>query len=291
MLALVTALLIFSEYSFANSTSSKCEYYQSANQKHRCPVESNYLENYGRKYCEKFTELEADAETSSKLKKWISETRSCLQEMLEESGRRHKWECSKLLELAFDVHPVCYKVFGVCDLDGLDVIKIGKVVVKNDFETDFEKTKRATMMQIANVATSCLSASQALSNAGELFYNIVLQSKARGTIQAVGDALEIIDRAPSTLKALEKYFSEIVASMASSEQGENRTSNNSVMVFSNMTSSIPREQYGSIGLMDAPSGVPNAEFLRLKNALLKGVTIKELRRGLSTARRLSGPNQ
>lgn len=279
-------IFVFFIFSATPSKSNdECKFYVDTDKKIRCPGDSNYLLSYGYKYCSRFSELGSHKASSKELNTWISKTRICLQEMITENEKRHENRCDQLKEFAFDVHPICYKQYGVCSLGVLDLSKVAKVLVKNDFVTDFEQTKRASFMQMGNVLTSCLATSKTISSAGELFYNLYLKSRVHLASETASWALEIIDLAPDTLDAMESYFSNVISDMKTKENQQiknedvEEVTQNAIAGFDN--------RYNAVFDRESPKGMGTVKFTKMQKALNLALTETELKRGLNTARRLA----
>lgn len=192
---------------------NECDYYKTQNNILTCSSETNYLLKYGHKYCLAFTDLMTNTK-SENLKKWVINTRSCLQEMIQDNSKRYaKNDCNKLKEFAFDVHPICYKESNICELSLLEKNSVLKVIMKNDFITDFGSNKRATVLQILNVGSACISKIQILSSGGQIFYDLFLKNKIALGIEGVALAVEIIDLAPTEEKKVAEYFYEILSNL------------------------------------------------------------------------------
>lgn len=269
-----------------DAAEDQCHFYLEMNQQIKCGGNSNYLLNYGHKYCQQFLELELNKRSSKQLVTWISGTKICLQEMLKDNPNRYKGNCEQLKEFAYDVHPICYKQYGVCDLSSIELSRVAKVIVKNDFVTDFEKSKRATFMQSMNVLTSCMSASKTISKSGEMFYNIFLRDKVSLAVEGVMLATEIIDRAPDTLDKMEAYFSDLIAKMKSDKNQQIKS--DSVSKLSNMVGTGFDSNRNLVMNRDQlPASMEMKEFGLIQSKVNQRTTIEDMRKAVQRARELS----
>ena len=87
-----------------------CEFYLCREQRHPCG-EKGYYKGYGYKYCERFILLES--RLSSPGKDWVRKARRCLQEHIHRNIPIDT-PCPKAKQSAFDSHPRCYVLGGVC---------------------------------------------------------------------------------------------------------------------------------------------------------------------------------
>jgi hypothetical protein len=75
-----------------------------------------YALSYGAKYCTRFTELAASNLLTPTGRRWVEETRACLQDALVDQlpgGTQANGSCRSLRTAAFDSHPFCYFKSGV----------------------------------------------------------------------------------------------------------------------------------------------------------------------------------
>ena len=260
------------------SKANKCNFYKETNRKHTCPSKKNYLKNYGYKFCRHFTELEESKGVSIKLTQWILNTRSCLQEMLLESENRHKWDCATLKEFAFDIHPACYKVFGFCSLPDDDLVKVLKVILKNGLITMWLKEKRVVSMQFSNIALHCTSTKGLLDNVIS-FYTIIIENKFSNSSKAAKQSIEIIEKSPDSLRKMNEYFGEVISSIFSSSFALNKSA---------AKASVYGKKENSIALNK--SAAKASVYGKKENSikiLSKNISMKDLKRGLKTARALA----
>lgn len=207
MLKKVSLILLFflinssTLYSRVSITPSKknCSFYLDFEKERQCSSQkkkpSEYLATYGYKYCSRF--LRERVKWKGKLKKWNLETGVCLQEMLYNNKRRIK-PCSQLESFAFDVHPICYKQYGFCELESEDRQKIFKILSKLDIAEKF----KINLVQFINISLSC---SFSALEYGEIFFDFLF-AVTRGASKKVKQvALEIIENAPIG-KGFDPYF-------------------------------------------------------------------------------------
>lgn len=282
----IVLCLLIPTFLIDSSFALECSFYLDQNKKHKCVSEENYMMNYGDKFCHEFTKVGNSKESSVKLKAWISKTRTCLQDMLIEGEKRHKWNCGKLKEFAFDVHSACYKVFGVCSLHAGDIYKVAKVIMKNDFIGDFEKEKRATMLQILNVTTSCMATKKVFSQSGDLFYNLMLKNRVRFGVKALNLLFKIIDLIPSTKKEMKRFFSIVLSSMYSGLGFEN-LGDNSVSKFSSVLVIENASGKESKWIEELPKSTSRQEIKVFKSIYNKNIEVEDLKKGLEAAKLLS----
>lgn len=277
---------------YASESSRICDFYLKKDKVIKCSLENNYLKEYGLKYCERFTALEENKTSSVVLKQWISSTRTCLQEMIEINKKRYSRDnCTQLKDFAFDVHPICYKQYGVCNLPPLDISKVAKLLIKNDFLTDFEKEKRATFMQVGNVLTSCLAVNKTISVAGEIFYNLYLKSSITLSASAAAMAVEIIDRAPDAIDKMQDYFQKVLRGM---KKDEIKNLNGQQMTAIMQSSSIQYDQSYNLSMstnqIKPAVGFTSAQVIKIQKAFNAKLTDEQLKIGLQVARTISRQN-
>ncbi|MGN6533177.1 MAG: eCIS core domain-containing protein [Ginsengibacter sp.] len=91
-----------------------CEFYRCRERRsgNACGNSGYYL-GYGYKYCKRFTELRK--RMSEPGKRWIDKTRQCLWEHIDKNIDYHT-PCELVKSAAFDSHPICYVLGGICFL-------------------------------------------------------------------------------------------------------------------------------------------------------------------------------
>ena len=97
-------------------SSENCHFYLDLEKEAACwfkpQDDSNYLVEYGYKYCRIFKQKALSWEDART--QWVDQTALCLQEALVLS--HPKQGCQQLESLAFDSHPLCYRKSGFCRL-------------------------------------------------------------------------------------------------------------------------------------------------------------------------------
>ncbi|MHB1057967.1 MAG: eCIS core domain-containing protein [Rhodanobacter sp.] len=106
-----------------------CEFYRCRERRHPCGATGYYL-GYGYKYCERFSRLLRPRLPASG-QRWLDKTKDCLQEHID----RHiplDTPCDAVKRSAFDSHPDCYVLSGVCFLDPAQWLQIMGVIDPQD---------------------------------------------------------------------------------------------------------------------------------------------------------------
>ncbi len=118
----------------AVSDCGSCDYYpcRDAERDVSCGEEGYFL-GFGHKYCERFTQVTFDR-LSTDGKRWLDETRVCLQETVDEIAADTDLDCDEVQQRAIDAHPPCYLDSGVCDLPLTDQAKIATTVDVRDVD-------------------------------------------------------------------------------------------------------------------------------------------------------------
>lgn len=129
-----------------------CDFYLEAEKVMNCRVTSpSYLLDYGYKYCEAYKKIAN--QFSQKGQIWLSQTGLCLQEMLYDNREKRFPTCQQLEDFAFDSHAICYKQYGICDLDFSDRYLLLDTIETTDLLSD------KSFDQILNVTLTCLNKS------------------------------------------------------------------------------------------------------------------------------------
>ena len=108
-----------------------CEFYLCRERRHPCGA-TGYYRGYGYKYCDRFTRL-LRPRLSPAGQRWVDQTRRCLMEHVD----RHipvDAPCDQVKRSAFDSHPGCYVVGGICFLDPSDWQEIVNIIDSSDME-------------------------------------------------------------------------------------------------------------------------------------------------------------
>lgn len=105
-----------------------CDFYLCRERRHPCG-EKGYYKGYGYKYCERFTRLESRLSASGK--DWLPKTRRCLQQHIDRNIPADT-PCPRVKQSAFDSHPDCYVLHGVCFLDPKEWYEIWNVIDPED---------------------------------------------------------------------------------------------------------------------------------------------------------------
>ncbi len=125
-----------------------CDYYQKVEKILKCaPQGHDYLINYGYFYCKEFKK--ESQRWSKEAQLWTQNTGQCLQEMIKDNKEKRIVPCGQMEEFAFDVHPVCYKQYKICDLRVGDIYNITTTVRRIDLLT------RRSLSQMINVGLAC----------------------------------------------------------------------------------------------------------------------------------------
>ncbi|MDE2154828.1 MAG: DUF4157 domain-containing protein [Xanthomonadaceae bacterium] len=108
-----------------------CEFYLCRERRHPCGA-AGYYRGYGYKYCDRFTRL-LRPRLSRAGQRWVDQTRLCLMEYVD----RHiplDAPCDRVKRSAFDSHPRCYVVGGICFLDPGEWREIVSIIDSSDME-------------------------------------------------------------------------------------------------------------------------------------------------------------
>lgn len=100
-----------------------CNYYLCLESKMQCGLKG-YPLNYGYRFCNNFLNVK---KLSSNGERWLTDTRKCLQEKVEQMSDRN---CETLWKASIDDHVDCYIDNGYCELSKKDKKRIKKVVLK-----------------------------------------------------------------------------------------------------------------------------------------------------------------
>ncbi len=132
-----------------------CDAYRSLDSKMMCetsPVsQSDYLNNYGAYYCEKFNAYADRLQEHNPKAKFIRQTAVCLQDVLISSYLNGELSCHNLETIAYQSHFDCYQQNGFCQLSPSDQIKVGNVA----FKREFSKRPLFTLRQVFNIFKMC----------------------------------------------------------------------------------------------------------------------------------------
>lgn len=146
----------------------RCAFYEcagaAANNRFACNGESDYLINYGKKYCNRFTQATQEF-LSDKARTWMNQVLLCLQTSLRREcvAGGVCSNCNTLRQFAFESHVACYtgrdrpdqgRIPGrisICDLSTDDMAFIFRTPTLKDLFT------RAAGAQAFSVATICSS--------------------------------------------------------------------------------------------------------------------------------------
>ncbi|RPA87166.1 hypothetical protein BJ508DRAFT_200084, partial [Ascobolus immersus RN42] len=106
----------------------KCSFYTDCIEKKVKCGKDGYAKNYGKKYCDKFSNNKS--KFSAKGKKWVDKTMVCLQKKLVPvvKGDKAYNTCKEIKSKAFGSHSNCYVSSGLCKLPPSDWMKIMKTV-------------------------------------------------------------------------------------------------------------------------------------------------------------------
>ena len=202
-LLLTTTLATTSDWPIPNY--NNCSFYQKAEALVKCKAKgSDYLLSYGQYYCEVFRKKIIEWKDRTKLITWTNDTGQCLQEMLFDNRKKRLGPpCDQLEEFAYDAHPICYKQYGVCELDLKD-----KLSIFNSVRLIHMITRRS-VAQIDNVLLACLE--DWISPEEDATYSRIFQ----GTNSQPEDtrllAITLLESAPFSSKSARKdYFKKLL---------------------------------------------------------------------------------
>jgi hypothetical protein len=174
-----------------------CSFYSKVEEVIKCKEHgSDYLISYGAFYCEQFS---AKSKVwAGKLKEWTLNTGQCLQEMLFDNRSKRLSPCEQMEEFAFDVHPICYKQYRICELSYADRIRVFNVVRWIDMVT------RHSLVQLDNVVFACISDS--ISGEESASYQRLRDGTSDAELDTKKLAQQIIEEAPIEPDPRRKYF-------------------------------------------------------------------------------------
>ena len=135
-------------------SSSGCEFYRCLERLYNCnrqSSENRYPISYGLHYCEAFRSLETRGASSAQ-RRFVSQTRRCLQNSLKSWAQRNpRGTCAALTDFAFRSHPACYTQRGssICFLSTAEKARVATVVEVNDLFTS------RTAVQMASTGAIC----------------------------------------------------------------------------------------------------------------------------------------
>jgi hypothetical protein len=121
-----------------------CDFYLCRERQHPCGS-AGYYQGYGYKYCQRFTALAG--KTTPAGKRWALATLRCLQEHIE-ANIPIGAPCSEVWKSAFDSHPNCYFVSGICSLTPTEWWQIMGTIDSSDL--DMKQALRTALMCAGN---------------------------------------------------------------------------------------------------------------------------------------------
>lgn len=198
MLAIIAFSTVVNAAEWPKADFKDCGFYTRVENILNCqPQGHDYLVNYGFRYCEEFKKQ--TGEWSDQAKKWVQDTGQCLQEMLSDNRANRIAPCSQLEEFAFDVHPICYKQYGICKLPLTDKYNIITTVRGVDY------LSRRSFMQGLNVALSCIN--EMVSIEENATFNRVVASTSSFSDQDRLIATDVFYQAPKdSISSRREYF-------------------------------------------------------------------------------------
>jgi hypothetical protein len=107
-----------------------CEFYRCRERRHACG-KGGYYEGYGLKYCLRFSALGTAMSPAGAA--WVSKTLLCLQQYLH-ANVAYDTPCPEARRSAFDSHPLCYVLGGICSLGPADWAMILATIDLADFD-------------------------------------------------------------------------------------------------------------------------------------------------------------
>jgi hypothetical protein len=113
-------------------------------------------------------------------------------------AKRLSPDCDQLSEFAFDVHPICYKQYGVCHLPFKDKLSVFNVVRLVHLVT------RRSIAQVDNVLLACLDGW--LSSEESASYNQIFKKTKNQNEETKKLALQFFEKAPTESKISRKQF-------------------------------------------------------------------------------------
>ena len=137
-----------------------CDFYQCRERRHPCG-EEGYYKGYGYKYCKRFSRLEPHLTVPGR--DWVRKTLRCLQEHID-CNIPVDSPCSAVKKSAYDSHPDCYVLSGVCFLDLNEWRKILAVIDSKD--NDLKQVLITGVYCVANWAPVALFPQLSLSMGG-----------------------------------------------------------------------------------------------------------------------------
>ncbi|XP_060586333.1 uncharacterized protein LOC132742066 [Ruditapes philippinarum] len=130
-----------------NPSGNDCTWYKKCLVK-RFPCEASgdsYAIAFGDSICNDFGKYQA--EFSDLGKRWIDETRACLQKQLAPVLFKEKLTCQEIQDYAFQTHPICYNIPppgspSFCDLPFSDWLHISWIVKQSLFRETLQTVKQ-----------------------------------------------------------------------------------------------------------------------------------------------------
>jgi hypothetical protein len=203
--------------SIANSEPSKlaCSYYLNVEADLKCIEnrgdDSNYLTEFGYRYCRKFSNLHDDNADNKDLRKWIEDTRLCLQQSVKDIGTV---KCKDLESKAIASHRPCYVSNGICAIKSR-----WPTILATIFGFDLLGNASNSIHEAALITLDCIK------NAFSGFFLIseLFIGTRSSDMEARRMAVEIINMAPQTsMSEFNSYFAVVESSYFAGPSSEAR---------------------------------------------------------------------
>lgn len=174
-----------------------CDFYLEAENIMSCTNHgSNYLTNYGFKYCSEFKKRSQN--WSQEAQAWTKSTGQCLQEMLRDNREARLSSCTQMESFAFDSHPICYKQYNFCKLPLIERFKVVSTVQMLDLLT------LKSLTQGLNIAIGCIK--PMISSKEMETYNQIKAASLHLSPETKEKISDVFTLAPLNIKKRKAYF-------------------------------------------------------------------------------------
>lgn len=174
-----------------------CDFYLQAENIMSCSNNgSNYLTDYGFKYCSEFKKRSKNWSPQAQV--WTKSTGQCLQEMLRDNRETRLTSCQQMESFAFDSHPICYKQYNFCKLPLTERFKVVTTVQVLDLLTV------KSLTQGLNIAIGCIK--PMLSSKEMETYNQIKAASIHLNSESKEKISDVFTLAPLRIKKRKAYF-------------------------------------------------------------------------------------
>ena len=151
-------IFLFISLSYNITANENCSFYLQQEIFRGCLEKKNdssdYLTHYGYYYCKKFENIENQTK-EKKFKIFIKNTRSCLQDFLE-NKKPSSMTCVSLENHAFSSHPICYNKGGYCKLNKKERLEVLSTLLGINILFKIKKS----LLQLLEVIRKCLGSKE-----------------------------------------------------------------------------------------------------------------------------------